>query len=317
MSRFFADSFKIHPASLASALTLRNVSGVGHDLGIQMSSPESGAYFNEVRFVSQQQPQINLTALALESLLNTVSLLDGLCIEDDTGKPGLQLFGQQHAACTAGGRTTGSTHMQVTAAKGHLLVTQLQGNAGADATATLRAICLSEDGAASPTAVVYNAALPSTLIVDEVFTVGKVMFNGTLIPADAVQSVSIDTGINVQIVQAAASIFPTAVVRAKADPTITIELDDASYLDAAKVPYSGLKCLTSNCWVSFAKREPYGGVKNLTDAEHIKIQFGGYAHITQHAQGSGASPLTTQITINGDRISGNNPLVVTTQTNID
>jgi hypothetical protein len=314
MARFFADTIKFHAASMATAVTLRHVSGFAHDIGMNLSNPESGAYNNEATFIASQQPRITFTTIALESMLKTVGLLDGLCVEDDTGKPGFQLFGQEHSVCTVGARASGSTNMSITAVKAHALIRSISANVGQDATVSMEVFCLSDDGANPPTATVYNAALPTGAVIDEAFTVGPIQLDGITIPNESIQSVTVDTGIEANVIQAAASIYPTAVVRAKAAPTVTIVLDDASFMSASGVPFGGLKVESPESFVSFVKRTAYGGLAALTASEHTKISINGFARVTDHASGGGSSPLGATIVIQCNRIGANAPLVVANDT---
>jgi len=313
MGRFHIDSFQIYDDGMGAAVNLRNVSQASHNVGLTVSSPSTGGPYDRTAFITAQNSEFNLTALALEQILDLVSIHTGLCVSN-TSNSGLKLFGQGHDACGTNGRVSGSNNMAITVGDGHLLVTGIECANGGDATATLRAIALS-DGGAAPLASVYNAALPSSgLIEDEVFTLGPTQVESIALGNDTVQSVSLDTGIEVRVLQAASSIYPSAIVIVKVMPMIRIVTDNPSLLASGSIPILGLPCTHANSFISFVKRDPFGGLEALNASEHIKITFAGLAYINQHLDASGADLGTCEIMVKCTQPSGSVPLVVTTDT---
>lgn len=314
MTRISFDSFKIHDAG-ESAVTMRVINSATHNLGIQTTGPDSGNPYNEERFIAQQNETFDLRSTALESLLNTINLLTGKCIENGGSEPGLELYGQAHDPCGTSGRTSGSTNMLIAAPHAHLLITNISGNAGQDAEASVRALLLT-DGTNPPSSAVFNAALPASPIDDEVFVVGQPTVAGTALSKNAVRSVSIDTGIDIEAVTDVGSIYPGVVIVKKAAPTIRIIVDDISGVDTL-LGESGIACTLANSKVTFAKRNPKAGILALTASEHIEIAFEGMAYLNDKFNASGREVGTAEIIIECIEPASGVPLTVTTDTNLE
>ena len=312
MGRFSTDTLVLHTIAMgATPLVLRGIGSASHGLGIQTIGPDSGNPYDETKFIGQQQPTMDFSAVALESLLGELSLLTGLCVLSDGSHPGVEMYGQGHDPCGTSGRTAGSTNMKVTAALGHALITQVGGGRNEDATAALQVMALS-DGATEPTAAVYNAALPASPVVDEAFIVGAPTVAGQALSADSVQSVTVETGIQIEQISAIDEIWPTAVDIIKVRPIIRITLDDPTILDAAKIKYQGVAATHANTFVTFVKRDPFGGLKSKALTEHIKITAAGIAYVDTHYNASGSGTGTVDIVIECIETGGAVPLVVTT-----
>lgn len=313
MTRFSIDSFQIFDDGMGSAVSLRNVNQASHTLGLNVTSPSSGNTYEDVAFITSQNTEFNLQALALEQLLDLISIHTGLCVSNTTNS-GLKLFGQGHDPCGTNGRVSGSNNMMVTIGDAHLLITGIEATNGADAVATVRAIALS-DGGAVPMACVFNAALPSSPVLDEVFTLGPTQVGNVALANDTVRSWSLDTGIEIQVLQDAGSIYPSVIVITKVMPTIRIVTDNPALL-VGSVPILGLACTNANSFLSLVKRDPGGGLEALSGSEHIKITFNGFATINQHFDASGAGTGTCEVVVKCLQPSGGVPLVVTTDTNL-
>ncbi len=317
--RIFPDTLSLHGVGMVSALNIRTVQSLGHELGIQTTGPNSGNLQSEVRFLQQQSPELPVTTTALKSILDQISLLSGFCVTHDGTHDGLKIFGQGHDACGTLGRVAAGNHMQVLAKKAHTLITGIQGNAGGDASLTLRNICLVPDDASqAPTAVVYNATLPASPIIDEVYTIGIPNVAGFAFAPDSVQSVSLSTNIEVETLIDVADIYPGDVVIAKARPEIRIVTDDPTALQASNIPYGGSVCEHADTWIDFAARNPYGGIKPKdSGTNHIRITAHGFAYVNSHFSASGGKG-TAEVVIECTEKPGvSNALVVNTSTNLE
>jgi hypothetical protein len=175
MTRHSNDSFQLHGVlngvAQSAAVTFRCLGNLRHQLGIAAIGPDTGAPYDEVKFVGEERPEILTSVMALRSLFDTVSALGTNCFTADGSHPGIMAFLQSHNPCAANARTAGSNHRKITVAKGQLIVTGFGGSRGQSASANIRVIELSTDGVARPDAIVQNAALPSTFIDDEEFVI--------------------------------------------------------------------------------------------------------------------------------------------------
>lgn len=316
MTRHSNDSFQMHGivngSSMAAAVTLRCVGNLTHDLGIQTIGPESGSTYHEKRFIGEKRPELRTTVMALKSLFDTISALGTNCFTADGSHPGIRAFLQSHNPCATNARTTGSNHRRITVAKAQLLVTQFGGSRGQSASATLRSIGLSTDGITDPDAIVQNAALPSTFVSDEEFVICAPKVASFSLDADSVISWQVDTGININVIVPAGSIYPTTVDITKVAPRWTITHDDPTFLDAAKVPANGIECTLANTYAFLQKRTAFGGLSVAANTDHIKVAMAGFAYFTNHYDASGSATGTGEIVIESTEGVGGVPLTVTT-----
>ena len=314
MTRVSFDSFKIHDDGETSVL-VRVTNSAVHNLGIQTVGPDTGNPYNEVRYIGQQNETIELRSTALKSLINTISLLTGKCVEDGAGSEvGLEVYGQSHDPCGTSGRTSGSTHMKILAEHSHLLITGIQGSAGQDAEASVRAILLT-DGTNPPSSAVFNVALPASPIIDEAYTIAQPQVAGTAIAKNAVKSVSLDTGIDIEPVTDVGTIYPGIVIVKKATPTIRIVVDDISGVDTL-LGESATACTLANSFIAFARRQDDAGIYDLSANQHIKIACEGTAYLNDKFNASGRNVGTAEIVIECTEPSSGVPLAPTVDTNL-
>ena len=311
MARFSTDTINLKVISMSTALVLRGIGSASHNMGVATTGPDSGNPYDEAKFVGAQSVSVDFTTTALSSILGELSLLTGLCIDSDGTHEGLELFGQGHDPCGTSGRTAGSTNMQITVGDGHLVITGISGGRNADAVASIRGIALS-NGTLAPTTAVYNGALPSSPIVDEAFIAGAPVVAGQALAADSVQSVSIDTGIELSEISAIDEIWATAVDITKIRPVIRIVTDDPSLMAVGTIKYSGVECTHANTNLWFIKRDPFGGLVSKITSSHIKVTAAGIAYFGTHYDASGSATGATEIVIETIETGGAVPLVVTT-----
>lgn len=318
MTRFSNDSFQLHGifnggTPMSAAKTFRCLTEIQHNLNITTVGPDSGATYDETRFIGEKKPEITTSLAALTSLFADVSILGQNCLTADGSHPGAKAFMQSHNACAANARTAGSNHQQVTVAKGHILVTGLGANRGATAYAAVRLIELSTDGVTDPDAVVYNVAMPSTFTSDEEFVLGGLVTVGGISIADEnLLGWQLDTGIEASVIVPAGSVFATVVDITKVRPRIRIQHDDTSLLAGAKIPTDGLECAHADTELFLQARDPLGGLVAKATTDHIKITAAGYAYHSRRYQASGTAVGTGEIMIECIEGVGGVPLTLTT-----
>ena len=309
MARFSTDSLVIDDTGLG-AIKLRGIGSASHDLGITTIGPDSGNTYDEAKFIGSQLVTMPFTVTAISTLLGKVGLLTGLCVPTGVN-PGVELYGQKHDPCGTAGRAAGSVNLKVAADKAHVFIQSISGSRGSSAIATLLIVALSE-GAAAPTAVVYNVALPTGLTVDEEFSIAHCDVAGQVLAVNSIQSWSIDTGIEFTQLSAVDEIWATDVDITKIRPRITIQTDAPDILDAAKIPYGGVACTHANTELWLRERTAQGGLTAKATTNHIKVTAAGFAYINQHYDASGSAVGGTEIIIETIETGGSAPLVATT-----
>ena len=313
MSRFSTDGLVIDSVTdsgMSAALKLRGVGSASHNLGIQTIGPDSGNPYDEAKFIGAQQVTMPFTITAISTLLGEVALLSGLCVKTGTD-PGAILYGQTHDPCGTAGRASGSVNMSVTADKAHVFIQSISGSRGSSATVNLLIVALSEAGLA-PTAVAYNAALPTLTVLDEEFSIAHVDVAGQVLDPSSIQSWTIDTGIEFTQLSAVDEIWATDVDITKIRPRVTIQTDDPSILDSGKIEYTGTACTHANTELWLRERTPSGGLTPKATTNHIKFTAAGIAYVNQHYDASGSATGNTEIAIETITSGGSAPVVATT-----
>lgn len=297
---------------MSAAVTFRCVGNLTHDLGISTGGPESGHPYNETKFIMEAKPTIRTSVMALGSLFDTLSVLGTNCMTADGSHPGVRAFLQSHNPCAANARTSGSNHRRITTASAQVIITQFGGSRGQSASASITSHGLSTDGATNPDAIVQNAALPGTFIDDEEFVIRAPLIASDQLAQDSVISWQVDTGININVITAAGSIYPTVVDITKIAPRWTITHDDPTFLASDKVTQSGVECTLANTYAFLQKRTPFGGLVDVATTSHIKVAMAGFAYFTTHYDASGSATGTGEIVIESTEGSGGVPMTVTT-----
>lgn len=295
------DTFSIHGVGMSSAVNLRCLGNLQHNLGIQTIGPDTGNTYNEVRFIGEKRPEILATVMALKSLLAdaAVDIRTGLCITADETHPGVAGYMQSHAPCAANARTSGSAHMRVLAPKAHLVVTQLGGQRGQSMSASVRALCLSAatDGSDDPTSVAFNLALPGTFVHDEEFCIAPPRIADIDIDPDSVISWQLETGIDIVAIVPAGSIHPTVVDIRKSVPRFRVIHDDPTLLDDASIPQEGIECDHDDTIFPMQKRNPFGGLVDAGETEHLRFTASGFAYFSTHYDASNSATGTGEIVV--------------------
>jgi hypothetical protein len=315
-TRYSNDSFQLHAlfngSAMSAAKTFRCLTDIDHDLGIKLVGPDSGATYNETKFVGEMRPEIKTSLAAIETLTGIVSLLGQNCLTADGTHPGAKAFLQAHNVCAANARASGSGHQQVLVAKAHLVITGVGASRGATAYAKIRLIELSTDGETAPDAITYNVALPSSPIIDEEFIIGGTTVLGGISLADEnLLGWQLDPGIKINVIVPASSIYPTVVDIEKVPVTLKIQHDDTSLCDAAKIPETGLACTHANTKFFLQKRTPLGGLYVKSASQHLKFTMAGFATHTKRYQASGSNVGSGEVTIESIEGAGGVPLTVT------
>lgn len=309
------DSFQLHGivngVAMGSALTLRCLTDINHELGISHVGPNSGAPYREKLFPGERRPELTTAVAAIKSLLDQVSMLGTNCITSDGTHPGVLAFMQSHNSCAANARTAGSGHQRLTVAKAHLLVTGLGGQKGQTVHANVRVINLSADGNTGPDTVVYNAALPSQFVSDEEFVIGPVTVGNFTLDPNHVLGWQYEAGIQANVIMPAGGIYATYVDIEKVLPKLTITHTDASLMDAAKIPEAGLDCTHANTYFYLKRRNGDGLDLNATTV-HVKGTIAGRAYHSKRYSASGSGVATGEVTVESIEGVGGVPATFTT-----
>jgi len=183
----------------------------------QLISSGSGAV--DPSFVSngQIQPEMTFDTTAIKTALANLGGISGEPLANYT------FFFQK--MLDGGLRGGALAHIKVVAAAGIIVPTRIAAAQGGEATIGYRVVPKSADGSASPLAFTGSQSLASGQDkVDEVYTMGPVVINGTAL--DGVENWSLDFGINLSIIIADGHIYPTFIGVMTRAPSLTVRTFD-------------------------------------------------------------------------------------------
>lgn len=283
------------------------VSG-GHTINYTKTGPDSGGPYNEARFLQQIENRLDFSLEAIGTILDNLSFAQANCIGSGETYTSLAMYSRQLNACGADGTATGSVHRTDTAAIARLAITSLSASGNGSARINLAGYALSADGDAAAVAVAENVALLTGGITSEAFKLHAVKLANITLDAASITNFTLDTGIRITPVFGIKA-RPVAVVVEKTAPTITIETEDTSILQASVFPETGVLATHANTLIEFRKRDATTGgfVANATTA-HVALTAAGLVTPDQPIQASGSSRGTARIVCECTGIAGTPPI---------
>lgn len=312
--RYSNHALQIHTLDMASAVNLGLLNSLSHEPNSEVARPQAGSVFPLNQLILSQRPQIPFGTEAIRSLLDTVGVT-GKCIDSDGTHPGVVAFGESHNNCSSTARGGAGTHLSLTAGQGHLSLTGLSASAGSFVQATGIVYGVTADGDTYPFTPAYNANLPASRIVDELYHLGKAQVLGSTV--ERITNVSMDLSPSIELSNDADSIWASLIDVQEVPVVTTITTEDPKWLDpATKIRFNGNKTTASDTYVNFLALETSttaavsgGAFKDFTGNHHIKGTLTGLVHVTQHYNASGTAVSSTTIQIASIEMSGVAPVV--------
>lgn len=307
-----AQRHTIHSLQLngASALKLGALPSGGHAIDYTMAGPDSGGPYNEVRFIQQQAEKFDAVTTALSSILDNLGLVTPTCIGAGKTYTSIDLYGRALDTCGTDGTKAGSTHRKASSSLARLVVSSISASANGDVAVTLMGHLLSADGDAAPSATVYNVAIPTGMIVSEAFKLHAVQLANLTLSASHITQLTIDTGLAVTP-EFGVKQYAQELTLTKTAPTLTIDTEDTSILDASVFPATGKKATHANSLIEFQKRDAStGGLVAAATEEHVNMTVEGFCRVSP-ISGSGSNKATAQIICECTGLAGTPPLTAT------
>lgn len=311
MARFSNHSLKIHTTAESSAVTIGLIGSLSIDRNDQMVSPEVGDPYEPAHLLVGQQPEIAFTTCCLRSMLDNVSSLLGKCVTSDGSHPGVVAYMQKHDQCGTNGRASGSNHMSRTVGLGHLFIESISGSRGGLVMVSGRVHGITSDGLVNPVTTGLAAALPTGVVNNEVYGIGKAVIGGTTI--DRIASLSMNFNPQFEKSNDADSIWPSLI-----DPQMVKMVTQITTEDPAihtLIPPTGLWITHANSELYFLKRTVAtaaasgGAFADFDTSVHTKGSIAGFARLTSPYSASGSGTGTTTIEVLGFYDGTNAPVV--------
>lgn len=238
------------------------------------------------RFVALmgQAPKVTWTTSALARALAKIGI-GGYAIDDDD-----QAVFFLQAMVEGGSRAGATSHLKITLNEGIQVPRTLQAAQNGIATIGYEAFS-TYDGTNDPIVLLTDQSLTGSPTVDELFTVGPVVLNGTLL--DDIQEITVDFGIGELIKSANGQVWPEFSGIMGRQPTITIRTGDALVINTTGL--AGTAQDATDSLVYFRKLKEGASRVADNDAEHIKISLDAGRFTTRQVAGSQGSPIISEV----------------------
>lgn len=312
--RYVGHSMKLHTVSQAvAAVTVGTMTSLGHQLNSTVLAPETGDVFNVANVMTSQQPTMGFGTLGIKSILDEIATT-GLCIESDGTHPGVAIYGQSLDACESNARGAAGTHLEILAPQGLVVIDQITADKTGFVTLTGTVHGLSADGSAFPFTEARNVNLPGSVVVNELFGLGKAQLLGLTV--DRIQSVNVSYNSAVEKSDDADSIWPTALDVLKVPVAVTIVTEDPAWLDpGVRFEFEGSQLTHANSAIYYLKHAynsapvSNGSFEDFAASVHTKGTLAGLVHVSDHFGTSGNAKSQTQIEIAPIEAGGVAPIV--------
>lgn len=288
---------------------------MGGTLNSEILSPDTADPYDKFQSIGSQMPEIDFTTESLKAILDTIGHT-GKCITSDGTHPGLVAYQRKHDQCGPAGRASGSVHTAVTFGDGHISLESLNANANGNATISLRVHGLASDAETQPYSVAYNAAVPTSPVIDQKYALGTVVLGGLTIAQ--VTNLTINWNPQSEKIQYAGSIWPTLFDVQKVRALITVTTEDQSILnDSGKIPRKGVLATHANTRFNLQKRKAGEFFESLSSSVHIQATAAGLLHVSRHFQASGGGVSSTELQLLTYDDGTNAPIVWDTAAALD
>lgn len=223
--------------------------------------------------VDSEEPLITFSSTAVKRVLTAVNMTTGRAI---TSSDTCTLYFQK---MVNGGTRTGTGSLTVTVSVGIACVSKISAANGSPAMIEVMVYAASSDGETSPLAYGTGSA-PALADTDQLFTIGPALLNDTAF--EGVESVEIDTKINIRRNRADGSPYPTFLYIQRRGseqdaPSIRLstrhmgELNGSSVLDGTTTAIDG----GASSFVSFRAFKSGSTRWALASTEHITVDING------------------------------------------
>jgi len=236
----------------------------------------------------QQSPQHVLTTRSLATALGQIGWAG---IDIPTTEATFAMYWRQMAE--HGTRKSGSAHIKMTVNKGYVYGQQVEASQGSGAQFTFGLQC-GWDGTNAPIiSTDSNQALPADGASLELFTLGPVKINGTLLPG--VQRTSVTFGIQLYLAFGDGEVWPTLITVQERSPAIVCECLDATAL--FDLGLTGTAQGATDSLVYFRKKLANGANVPDATAEHVSVGVAAGRISVESQRGGAGGQVVTPVRI--------------------
>lgn len=246
-------------------------------------------------------PVVRFATTAIARALSAAGI-SGLAITSQ-GAP-LDLYMQR--AQQGGTRMTGANSLKWTVTDGIIVPRTLTVTDRQVARISYEVLAVSPDGTTAPLAFSRNQTMPSINDLDQIFTVGPVKINGTLI--EGIKSQTWDFGLQVRVEGSDGECFPTLVYIEQRAPVFTFTTTAVDLVQDLGGFYGAQSATDSEFYL---RRKAEGGCNVASGtSQHIKASLDEGMFVARSASGEGSTPSEIEVIYNVTWDGVNDPIAL-------
>ena len=309
MSRFGNDLLQISPKGEDTVFSILGLGDFSVLSNAQLQRPQSGGAYGLPPSQVFRAPTIPFSTEDIETVIDEITPVNGICYEDGTGVVGLQAWQGRRDSCSVDGREA-DTAIQWTSNQGHVLVSSVNGSDTGNVTAQLIAHALSTDGEAAAISKVFNGTIPSVAASETIWKLAGVVLNGTYIKELRSVNISYNHSIAKPV---EGNIVASEIDWQQAIPSVSLTIGNPEKVWGASnlnLQEDGMRINSSNSYVQFRKSNSAdGGMADPGLNIHIRCGLNGLLHSPTRSQASGVASATTQLEVATAENATGNPLI--------
>lgn len=286
-------------------------------LNTETSGDDSGAIYDEARYVISQLPEFTFTTKSVDVIL-TLTGLNGACFEGLSPTDGITIYGQLVNDCKDKPVSTANAKILIT--KGMIRTTSLNAPRGEDVTANFT-IDPIWDGSNSPVIATFAGVTLPSIPLPFVYTLGNSEIDGQSIQDPT--SINLDFGITTfEKLPALGQVWPDTVGVQKVQPVMTITSRNPSLFNTTGVG-GGVLLMGSEAdhvdtRVQFKRRAALNAFQPIgIGGLHMYYTMHGIFMPNNPFSSNGNNLAELEARVEGTEDSGNAPVVFYTETAYD
>ena len=286
MPKFTIHSITFHyideSGSTVGPTTIGSLTNSGHPLNTETTADDSGGIYDEARSIISQLPEPNYTTKSIQTLLQLTGLR-GVCFSSDGTRPGVLIYGQVVSDCK--NQPASTDNLRYTIPMGLIRPGTLSASRTGDATMSFTIDALT-DGTNAPFSGTYSGITLPTTVVNEKYGLGASKVGSVLLSEPT--GFNLDFGIqpDEKLPEVGGVWAETAGVR-KVRPALTIQGQDPTQLDDAKIPLLGMQAAHSNTKLQLKKRIRGGSYEANASLVHFYMTLDGLTLVNDPFSTSG------------------------------
>ena len=277
-------------------------------LNTETDGDDSGAIYDEARYVISQIPEFSFTTKAIDVLLQLTGL-NGACFDGASPTDGITIYGQLVHDCKDRPAVTNNAKILIT--RGLIRATTLNGPRTEDATVNFTIDPIWDGGSTPVIAVFENVTLPNVAMSNK-YTLGHSEIDGQSIEDPL--SINLDFGLTLfEKLPALGHIWPETVGVQKVQPVMTVRTRDRSIFNVSTggsgVLMRGAEADHVNTTIQFKRRATLNAFHDNIGGQHFNYTMHGLFIPNNPFSSSGNDIAELEARVEGTNDGSNAPVL--------